>query len=740
MRSFSALRHARLLQIVAIAAIAGALVGVPSAVARGPGGGGGGGGGGEETIGNNLSFPAIWSEGILLPLRGTFGEPQLVEPSEYTTEDGSPLYLQGVEANTWQAQNAPATEPVEISQVDWGDNIESRSLPLGKPIRVETTLLKDLDTPMLGFSMYSAYGSQEAEVFGTDGTTYESAQATIYSACARLTIQRLEISRDDPYVSLITWDPVAGEWTGEGLIASALFNGGVWSGGEGSGYSAEINGSGKAIYGYNWTSAGLAAGDYRITFSLDPNCPVATLNTFMTSSTTVYTTPTEGSVPAPAAEGGGSVAKIDAADNLSYIDVEIGSPTYPPYVPPAPVNTGLPVISGTAIQGQMLTASDGSWENEPTSYSYQWMSCDSAGAECTDIAGAAAAGYTLASVDVGHTVRVAVTASNENGSETATSAASAVVLPLPPENTSLPAILGTARSGQLLVATTGVWGNSPTSYTYQWRICDAGGAGCVDIAGANAGSYLLTSATVGRTLRIVVTATNAGGSVAATSAATAVVAPQQEPPPQQPQPQQQQPQQQQQQQTQQRTHARVTLQLRWLRGERLQLRGAVYPPHDGRQLMIQKRIRAGWKTVASVRLRAATTERSRYTIRLAHMAPGFYRAYLSADTAHVASTSSAHRARARARVTLLLRHLARDRVRLWGSVRPPRSGEKLMIQRRTHGAWKTVAKLRLRQVTRYRSRYTMRLAHAHLKTGVYRAHLGGTASYRPSNSRLVRVR
>ena len=725
-RSFGVLLHTTLFRVAAVAAVAVALVAVPSAIARGPGGGGGGGGGGEETtIGNNLSFPAIWSEGITLAMRGTFGDPQLLEPSEYTTGEGLPLYLQGVEANTWQAENVLAAARVEVSQVDWGDNIESRSLPLGKPIRVETTLLKDLDTPMQGFSMYSAYGSRDAEVFGTDGATYDSTQATIYSACARLTIQRLEISRDDPYTSALTWDPAAGEWTGTGLIAPAIFNGGVWSGGEGSGYSAEINGSGKVVYGYNWTGAG-TAGDYRITFSLDPNCPTTSLNTFMTPSTTVYLTPTtEGSV-APAAEGGGAVATIDAADNLSYIDVEVGSPTYSPYEPPEPVNTGLPVISGTTTEGQVLTTSNGSWANEPTSYSYQWQSCDSTGAMCTAIPGASADSYTLTATDVGRTMRVAVTASNDNGDATATSAATSVVLPLPPVNTSPPTILGTAQPGQLLVATNGVWGNSPTSYTYQWRVCDAGGAACADIAGASTGTYALTAGLVGRTIRLVVTAANAGGSVPAASAATAVVA----------QPQQQQ--QQQQQQTQQRTHARVTLQLRWLKGERLQLWGSVYPAHDGKQLVIQKRMRTGWQRAALVRLQQATTERSRYTVKLGHTAPGFYRAYLAADTAHLASTSTTLRARARATVTLQLRHLTDHRLRLSGSVLPPRNGEKLTIQLRTRGTWKTVAKVRLHQATRYRSRYTITLRHH--KAGAYRTHLSGTAAYRPSNSRTARVR
>jgi len=96
-----------------------------------------------------------------------------------------------------------------------------------------------------------------------------------------------------------------------------------------------------------------------------------------------------------------------------------------------PVNTSLPTVSGTAQDGQTLTASAGAWSGGPTGYGYGWQDCDAGGASCTPIAGASAASYTAQPSDVGHTLRVVVTASNGGGSATATSAPTAAVVAAP---------------------------------------------------------------------------------------------------------------------------------------------------------------------------------------------------------------------------------------------------------------------------------------------------------------------
>jgi hypothetical protein len=93
----------------------------------------------------------------------------------------------------------------------------------------------------------------------------------------------------------------------------------------------------------------------------------------------------------------------------------------------APTNTSPPTISGTPQVGQLLTAGTGSWTGNPTSFSFQWQRCDSAGANCADIAGATGGTYVAAAADVGSTIRVAVTAHNAAGAATAFSAPTSIV-------------------------------------------------------------------------------------------------------------------------------------------------------------------------------------------------------------------------------------------------------------------------------------------------------------------------
>lgn len=61
------------------------------------------------------------------------------------------------------------------------------------------------------------------------------------------------------------------------------------------------------------------------------------------------------------------------------------------------------------------------------------------------------------------------------------------------------------------------------TFAYQWQRCDANGGSCSNVIGATKQTYPLTSADVGRTIRVAVTARNAAGSRSRTSVATAKV-------------------------------------------------------------------------------------------------------------------------------------------------------------------------------------------------------------------------
>jgi hypothetical protein len=191
-----------------------------------------------------------------------------------------------------------------------------------------------------------------------------------------------------------------------------------------------------------------------------------------------------------------------------------------------PENTVPPTITGTPQQGQTLTEHDGEWTNEPTEFKYQWLQCSST---CPAIPGATAASYTAGAGDVGHTIKVRVTAKNAEGSTVAISAATLPVAPPPvPVTETPPKITGTAQQGETLTEEHGTWSNEPeaSGYTYQWMRCSGVGPECKEIQGATGQTYPITDADVGNTIEVQETARNAGGaSLPATSAATETVAP-----------------------------------------------------------------------------------------------------------------------------------------------------------------------------------------------------------------------
>lgn len=250
----------------------------------------------------------------------------------YLTPDDSTACLaapQDDTANLWQADNA-AEVGNEVTELDWGDNLEAKDWNIGPMLRVETALYDSLlAAPMNKYEMCWISGSGTTERWGmqvSDGgapspddsfvpVTTSGTTAMVYTDGARLTIQRIAPGAN------LTWDADAHEWVGEGTSAPVV-NQAAWEDtGEGpGGYGAELNVQGKVVYGYNFRTSGMPPGEYRITFSLDgPGAAYSGSGTTLASASLL--TNVEGESLETRAEPEGNTPVILPGQELSYIDV-----------------------------------------------------------------------------------------------------------------------------------------------------------------------------------------------------------------------------------------------------------------------------------------------------------------------------------------------------------------------------------------------------------------------------------
>ncbi|MBV9514552.1 MAG: hypothetical protein JO280_11005, partial [Mycobacteriaceae bacterium] len=129
-----------------------------------------------------------------------------------------------------------------------------------------------------------------------------------------------------------------------------------------------------------------------------------------------------------------------------------------------PSNDTPPGITGSAVVGQTLTAANGTWEGNPTTFSHEWLRCDGSGSGCAVIPGAAGQSYVLTPADAASTIRVQEIASNPRGGvsdpglsaptgavqnpPTPTPTPTPILTPAPPPPASL-ALGGTSASGSV---------------------------------------------------------------------------------------------------------------------------------------------------------------------------------------------------------------------------------------------------------------------------------------------------
>lgn len=126
----------------------------------------------------------------------------------------------------------------------------------------------------------------------------------------------------------------------------------------------------------------------------------------------------------------------------------------------APVASTLPTVSGTAIAGQTLHATAGSWPADFTT-SPQWLR------NGDPILGATGDSYQLTMADKGAAIRVRVKASR-TGWENGFAQSVAVTVEDKPLSTGVPSISGTPKVGETLTASAGTWDESGLTHSYQW--------------------------------------------------------------------------------------------------------------------------------------------------------------------------------------------------------------------------------------------------------------------------------
>ena len=177
------------------------------------------------------------------------------------------------------------------------------------------------------------------------------------------------------------------------------------------------------------------------------------------------------------------------------------------------------------VVGQTLTGTDATFDGTPdpdASRTRFWERCDTSPPPtvCNPISGTLHSNqYTLTTDDVGFQIRFVTAANNGVGptvlvpsSLSDPVAAPAITPPAPiaPD----PSISGTLVEGKVVQGVHGGWTGSPTSYEYRFQRCTSTDpATCVDVTGVlgEPARYTLTSADVGKRLRVLVRARNGGG-------------------------------------------------------------------------------------------------------------------------------------------------------------------------------------------------------------------------------------
>src|SRR5450755_962938 len=164
-------------------------------------------------------------------------------------------------------------------------------------------------------------------------------------------------------------------------------------------------------------------------------------------------------------------------------------------------------VSGTAQEGQTLTASYVSDEPSETTVTYQWQN------NGANISGATGSTYVVQESDEGGSIQVVATGTDLDGNPVTTTATSTPTSAVVDQAATLSVtVSGTAQEGQTLTASYVSDEPSETTVTYQWQNNGA------NISGATGSTYVVQESDEGGSIQVVATGTDLDGNPVTTTA------------------------------------------------------------------------------------------------------------------------------------------------------------------------------------------------------------------------------
>ncbi|HEY8086014.1 MAG TPA: calcium-binding protein, partial [Methylophilaceae bacterium] len=166
--------------------------------------------------------------------------------------------------------------------------------------------------------------------------------------------------------------------------------------------------------------------------------------------------------------------------------------------------TGAVSVSGTAVQNQVLTASNTLADGDGLgTITYQWQSSPN-GSTWTNISGATSSTFTLTEPQVGKQVRAVASYTDGHGTtESVISNVTTAVVNVNDAPTGTVTVAGTATQNQVLTASnTLADADGLGTIAYQWQSSADSGSTWISIGGATAATFTLTETQVGKQVRV----------------------------------------------------------------------------------------------------------------------------------------------------------------------------------------------------------------------------------------------